>query len=408
MAEPIRALTAVADPVDPPALEVPASTDVQALATALVGALAADPTLLNAIADLVADKLAASRELRVGSPVAEPEPAESVWETPTERSAEVEAWVLAEHPGLIAEKSGAWAAAIVSASGRTHPRDVIGWAMSPDCQTAHWRSRGGALVAPKPTKGGSAKAGPYTQMLCEYRTAHKAGGSAVVAGIDALVAGVSRLVADCGVAKSSEPSVAWRRNAVAVLEVCDGDPEQALAAIGWALQKRPFWRSNIHAVPTEGSFRKLYSDYRQAGAGFDVERDGGVHAEPTRTLVEGWVYFLRKLMPDLDVKETSTSLAHAFKLLAGEGDYPPVPVEDAKLLVKWILDPAAARARFYVDGPDFPPPAKAYRALIAMRGGDAAPATRGGMGAGVAVTNSAAADGGAAAAGATTITVRGI
>jgi hypothetical protein len=407
VAEPMRTLTAVADPDEGLAHGAPASPDVQALAAALVGALADDPALLNALADLVVDKLAASRGFSAAASEEDPAPGDTAWEVPSERSAEVASWALTEHPELIAGSADTWAAAMVSASGLTHPRDVIGWARSPDCETDYWRSIDGALVAPKPTRTGSPKAGAYTQMLREYRTAHRGGGAAVVAGIDALVNGVSRLVAECGVAKSSEPSMAWRRNAIAVIEVC-GSAEQALTAIGWALQKKPFWRSNVQGVPTERSFRKLYSDYRQTGASFDLERDGGEYAESTRALVNGWVFYLRPLLPDVRVKETSTSLARAFKLLAGEDDYPPLPLEEAKLLVKWILDPTADRARFYADGTDFPPPPKAYKALVAMRGGDAAPRARGGMGAGVAVTNAVAGDGGASAAGSTTITVKGI
>ncbi|MGB3676814.1 MAG: hypothetical protein WA988_20485 [Candidatus Nanopelagicales bacterium] len=375
------------------------------LATAVAEALEAKPALMDALAGMIATKLAAT----VTPPplVGAEDAADSEWERPTQRSVELASWVLTEHPDIIAGSPDSWSAAMISASGHTEPRRVFEWAYSDDCETGHWRSMDGALVAPKPTRAGAAKAGPYTQMLLEYKTTQKPSGSRIVAGIDTVITGTGAMVQHYGRAKSAEPTTTWRRNAIAVIEVCGGDAGRVLDALRWAMRNKPFWRSNISGVPTERAFRRLYSDYREAGAGFDISRDGGDRTADTKTLVDGWVIYLQRIIgQETQVVATPVSYARAFALITGGGEtMPAVPFDEAKALVKWILDPAAGRVQFYVDGTEFPTPAKAYKALLAMRSGDKNVTSRAGMGAGIATTNTAAADG-QRQAGPTTITVK--
>ncbi|GAA3142564.1 hypothetical protein GCM10020255_019690 [Rhodococcus baikonurensis] len=94
-----------------------------------------------------------------------------------------------------------------------------------------------------------------------------------------------------------------------------------------------------------------------------------------------------------------------WEVLTGSDGGASVPVADVKAVILWILAPDAGRARFYVQGDDFPSIEKIRKAMVDMASGSIR--TRSGIGAGVNETNTLAGDS-VAAVGSTTVTVRGI
>ncbi|WP_420878980.1 hypothetical protein [Rhodococcus sp. (in: high G+C Gram-positive bacteria)] len=376
--------------------------DAQDLADALVEAFGRRPELLNAIAESVADKIASTitaETINQGSRIT----AGDVWDAPDESVRELLEWVRVNGSKIIHGDAEKWAKAVIAASGTARPQDVFDWAFSDACETSHWRENPVPIAAPTPTKSGTAKAGQYTQMLAEYRAARASDSAGAVAGIDPLIATVVDQIRLYGVADDPVPTLAWRRNALAIQRSCDA--AEAAAVITWAMGNRPHWRSNILGMPADRTFKKMLADYRIAGAGFNLARDGGEHGPAIERLARGWACYLARLLRKDRMQVQPSSHRTVWELLTGNDGGTPVPEPELQQVVRWILDPDAGRARFYTHGDSFPSPPKIRKALLDMA--TDTPRGRGGAAAGVATTNSLAGDG-AAATGATTVTVEGI
>ncbi|MCW2093382.1 UNVERIFIED_ORG: hypothetical protein M2328_006735 [Rhodococcus erythropolis] len=378
-----------------------ANLDEAELAASIVAAFEARPELIERLADAVAGRIAEA--LAAGDSARTSHRAESTWQTDETRVETLLEWVKTSPRKLIDGDRHAWASAIVGASGASDPREVLEWALGNDCATSHWRSREAPIPAPHPTRSGAPKAGPYSQMLAEFRLAESESGAVIVAGIDRLISAVINTVRTYGVVGDVTPTTAWRRNAMAVLRI--RDVEEASGAISWAMKHKPHWKSNIQGMPTERTFQKLYADYRTAGAGFDPVRDGGEHAEAIKELSRGWSCYLGKLLKNGEVPVRGVTYRRIWEVLTGSDGGASVPVADVKAVILWILAPDAGRARFYVQGDDFPSIEKIRKAMVDMASGSIR--TRNGIGAGVNETNTLAGDS-VAAVGSTTVTVRGI
>ncbi|WP_137726170.1 hypothetical protein [Prescottella subtropica] len=280
---------------------------------------------------------------------------------------------------------------------------MFDWAFADTCETSYWRENPVPIAAPTPTKSGTAKSGQYTQMLAEYRAAHASDSACTVAGIDPLIETVVEQIRLYGVVNDPSPTLAWRRNALAIQRSCDAT--EAAAVITWAMGNRPHWRSNVHGMPADRTFKKMLADYRIAGAGFNLVRDGGDHGPVIERLARGWACYLARLLGKDRMPVQPSSYRTVWELLTGADGGAPVPEPELQQVVRWILDPEAGRARFYTHGDSFPSPPKIRKALLDMA--TDTPRGRGGVAAGVATTNSLAGDG-VAAVGATTVTVEGI
>lgn len=376
--------------------------DAQQLADALVRAFTQRPELLNALADSVAERIAST----IASGAADRGTGsgrDDAWDASGESVRELLEWIHGNGSKIIHGDAETWARAVIGASGSTRPQDVFDWAFADTCETRHWRENRVPIAAPTPTKSGTAKSGQYTQMLAEYRTAHATDSAGAVAGIDPLVTTVSEQIRRYGVIDNPSPTLAWRRNALAIQRICDAG--EAAHVITWAMGNRPHWRSNIHGMPAERTFRKMLADYRLAGVGFDCMRDGGAHGPAIDRLARGWACYLARILNRERMPVQQSSHRTVFELLTGADGGAPVPEPELQQVVRWILDPDAGRARFYTSGDGFPAPVKIRKALLDMA--TDGPRGRGGVGAGVSATNSLAGDG-AAAVGATTVTVEGI
>ncbi|WP_156666175.1 MULTISPECIES: hypothetical protein [unclassified Rhodococcus (in: high G+C Gram-positive bacteria)] len=371
------------------------------LAQALFAALEKRPQILNEFADRVASLvIAAMREESI--PEGTGSRSTHAWKAPPERIDELITWVEETGARIIDGAPETWALAVVAASGATRPEDVFTWAFSDTCPTSYWRRNRVPIAAPAATKSGAAKAGLYTQMLAEFRAAQTADGALAVAGIDRLIETVAEQIRFYGLVDQVKPTLAWRRNALAILRSCDGtDPGEVIV---WAMRSRNHWRSNIQGVPAERTFRKIHGDYVAAGVGFNLRRDGGEHAKAIEELTHGWACYLAKLLERRNIPVRPVSHRSVWELLTGGDGGQPVPEVQLQSVVRWILDPHAGRARFYTSGDDFPPPSKVRKALVDMATDGSH--SRAGQSR-VATTNALAGDG-MATVGSTTVTVEGI